>query len=137
MEGFWQDQLPWQCFKYFSVLNFLIETGTLLNRFYYSCSFICRWPKAGVGRLLNTCHASVRACVCLSHFYMNLYFSFICEDIFIRFAENVKDCGNISVKTLVLILKNNMAAIANCLKNHWYVLKFKMLQQALSDSHKT
>ena len=30
-----------------------------------------------------------RACVRLSRFYINLYISFIYEDIFIKFAENV------------------------------------------------
>ena len=38
------------------------------------------------------------ACVHLSHFYINLYISFICEYIFTRFAENVHGCENMSVK---------------------------------------
>ena len=37
---------------------------------------------------------------------------------------------------MVLILKNNMAAIADLLENNSYVLKFKILQLAVSDLHK-
>ena len=36
-------------------------------------------------------------------------------DIFTKFAENVYGCENMSVKNFVLILKNNMAAIDDCL----------------------
>ena len=34
----------------------------------------------------------VQACVGLSHFLTKLYISFIYEDIFTKFAENVYDC---------------------------------------------
>ena len=37
--------------------------------------------------------------------------------IFTKFAEHVYDCENMSVKIMVLILKNNMAAIADLLEN--------------------
>ena len=43
-------------------------------------------------------------------------FTFIYEDIFTKFAENVYGCENLSETNFVLILKNNMAAIANYLK---------------------
>ena len=49
----------------------------------------------------------VRACVCLSHFYINLYISFFYEDIFTKFTENVHGYENMSVKNVVLILKKN------------------------------
>ena len=55
--------------------------------------------------------------------------------IFTKFVDHVYDCENIQ-KIMVLILKNNMAAIADLLENHCYVLKFKILQLALSDLHK-
>ena len=58
----------------------------------------------------------VHACLHLSHLYINLYISFIYEYIFTEFAENVYGYENMSVKKFVLILKNNMAAIANCSK---------------------
>ena len=41
----------------------------------------------------------VRSCVHLPHFYINLYISFIYEDIVTKFAENVCGYENISVKT--------------------------------------
>ena len=59
---------------------------------------------------------SMHACVHLSHFYINLYISFIDEDVFIKFAENVYGCENMSVKSFRVILKNNMASIPDCLK---------------------
>ena len=37
--------------------------------------------------------------------------------IFTKFAEHVYDCENMSLKIMVLILKNNMAAIADLLEN--------------------
>ena len=42
--------------------------------------------------------------------------SFIYEDIFTKFVENVYGSENMSVKNFVLILKNSMAAIADCSK---------------------
>ena len=56
--------------------------------------------------------------------------------IFTKFAEHVYDCENMSVKIMVLILKNNMAAIAELLENQRHVLKYKILQLAVSDLHK-
>ena len=58
----------------------------------------------------------VYACVCFSYFLINLYITFIYEDIFTKFAENVYGCENMSVTNVVLILKNNMAAIARFAK---------------------
>ena len=46
-------------------------------------------------------------------FYMNLYTSFIFEDIF-KFVENVYGCEYMSVKNFGLILKNKMATIVDC-----------------------
>ena len=54
----------------------------------------------------------MHACVRLSHFYINLYISFIYEAIFAKFAE-IFMAVNTSVKNFVLILKDNMAAIAD------------------------
>ena len=59
---------------------------------------------------------SVRACVRGSRFYINLNISFIYKDIFAKFTGNVYDYENLSVQNFGLILKNKMAAIANCLK---------------------
>ena len=59
---------------------------------------------------------STCACVHLLHCYINLYISFIYEGIFTKFEENVYGCENLSVKNFVLILKNNMAAIADSSK---------------------
>ena len=64
---------------------------------------------------------SVRACVCLSvrpsiHFCINHNISFIYKDIFTKFAGNVYGYENLSLQKFSLILKNKMAAIANCLK---------------------
>ena len=47
---------------------------------------------------------------------MNLNVSFICKDIFTKFAENVYGYANMSVQNFGLMLKNKMAAIAVCLK---------------------
>ena len=65
-----------------------------------------------------TCmYASVRASIRpMSRFCINLNISFIYEDIFIKFAGNVYGYKNPSLKNFSLILKNKMAAIANCLK---------------------
>ena len=51
-----------------------------------------------------------------SRFYKNLNILFIYKDIFTKFAGNVYDYENLSVQNFSLILKNKMAAIANCLK---------------------
>ena len=60
------------------------------------------------------------ACVCesvhSSRFYINLSISFIYKDIFTKFAGNVYGYENLSVQNFNLILKNKMAAIANCWK---------------------
>ena len=60
--------------------------------------------------------ASVSASVRSSRFCINLNISFIYEDIFTKFAGNVYGYENLSLKNFSLILKNKMAAIANCLK---------------------
>ena len=59
----------------------------------------------------------VSACMCaLSYFKFKLNFAFVYEDIFTTCVENVYGCENTSVKNFVPILKNNMAAIADCWK---------------------
>ena len=50
----------------------------------------------------------VHTCVCLSHVYINLYVSFIYEDIFTQFTENVYGRENMDVNKFVFILKNNI-----------------------------
>ena len=59
---------------------------------------------------------SVRVCVCVSHFYINPYILFIYEDIFTKFAEDVYDCENMSVKMLYSFKKNNLVTIDDCSK---------------------
>ena len=54
-------------------------------------------------------------CIHLSGFNINLNVSFIYKDI-IKFAGNVYGYKNLSLQNFGLILKNKMAAIANCLK---------------------
>ena len=66
----------------------------------------------GRGREIIKCSPSVR----WSRFCINLNISFIYEDIFTKFAGNVYGYKNLSLKNFSLILKNKMAAIANCLK---------------------
>ena len=51
-----------------------------------------------------------------SRFCINLNVSFIYKDIFTKFARNVYGYENLSMQNFSLILKNKMAAIANCLK---------------------
>ena len=59
---------------------------------------------------------SVRASVHSSRFYINLNISFNYKDIFTKFAGNVYGYENLSLQNFSMILKNKMAAIANCLK---------------------
>ena len=54
------------------------------------------------------------ACVHLLYYHINLYISFIYDDIFAKFPENVYGCENMSVQNFVIILKNNIATIAEC-----------------------
>ena len=61
-------------------------------------------------------HASVYLSVRSSRFCINLNISFINKVIFTKFAGNVYGYKNLSVQNFSLILKNKMAAIANCLK---------------------
>ena len=42
--------------------------------------------------------------------------AFIYEDIFTKFAPHAYGSENMSVENFALILKNNMAAIADCFK---------------------
>ena len=58
-------------------------------------------------------HASVNS----SRFVINFNISFIHKDIFIKFAGNVYGYENMSVPNFSVILKDEMATIANCLKN--------------------
>ena len=60
-------------------------------------------------------------CVCANMcafvpFFINHKISFIYEDIFTKFPENVYRCENMPVTIFLLILKNKMASIADCLK---------------------
>ena len=59
---------------------------------------------------------SVSASVRSSSFCINLNMSFIYTDIFTKCAENVYGYKHLSVQNFGLILRNKMAAIANCLK---------------------
>ena len=70
----------------------------IIKRLPYVCAYI---------------HVSVRRS---SRFCINLNISFIYGDIFTKFAGNVYGYENLSLKKFNLILKNKMAAIANCLK---------------------
>ena len=105
LEGIWQQMLLWQCLKYFLVLNFSIEKGELLNQCYYSYIFISGHPKPGV-RDYETSSIRAWGCACVCAFVTLLnqaYISFIYEDIFTKFAENVYGCNNMSVKNSALI----------------------------------
>ena len=62
-----------------------------------------------VGAWMGVC-----VCVHFSCFYINIYVSFIYENIFTKYAEDVYAYENMSVKIFILILKKQMAAIANC-----------------------
>ena len=73
LEGISQHLWPWQCFKYFSVLNFLIENGALLNRCYYSWIFIPLWPRLELGDYEMP---SLRACVCC-HIFKSSFISYL------------------------------------------------------------
>ena len=73
--------------------------------------------KAGVGEIMkHHLYVCVHACVRLSHFYINLHVSFIYQDIFTKFAENVYVCENMSIKKFCHHFKNNIATMANCSK---------------------
>ena len=58
----------------------------------------------------------VRPSVHLSHFYINLNISFIYTHVSTKLKWNVYGYVYMSVQNFGLILKNKMAAIANCLK---------------------
>ena len=81
-----------------------------------------------------------RTCVCLcirsSRFNISLNILFIYKDIFVNFAGNVYGYKNLSLQNFSLILKNKMAAIANCLQNHKVVLTLEIFQLASSNLHK-
>ena len=74
----------------------------------------------GCGQEIVKClpyvRASVSPSVRESRFYINLNISFIYKDIFTKFAGNVYGYKNLCMQNFSLILKNKMAAIANCLK---------------------
>ena len=75
-------------------------------------------PPAAEGRgqeiikRLPSVHLTVRS----SRFCINLNTSFTYKDIFTKFAGNVYGYENLSLQNFSLILKNKIAAIANCLK---------------------
>ena len=62
-----------------------------------------KWPPY---HMFKVCHV----------FCINLNISFIYKDIFTKFAGDVYGYENLSLQNFSLILKNKMAAIANCLK---------------------
>ena len=71
----------------------------------------------GQDTVSDTCvRLCICLCVCLLGFNIHLNISFIYKDIFIKFAGNIYGCKNLSLQNFALILKNKMAAIANCLK---------------------
>ena len=74
----------------------------------------------GSGQDIIKCLPHMHLFVCLSvhssRFYINLNISFIYKDIFTKFAGNVYGYKHLPVQNFGLILKNKMAAIANCLK---------------------
>ena len=75
-------------------------------------------PPAAEGRARDIIKRLLYLCpsVCSSRFYINLDISFIYKDIFSKFVGNVYGYKNLSVQNFDFILKNKMAAIANCLK---------------------
>ena len=72
---------------------------------------------------------SLRACMCVCmHVCVVTFLNqalYGIYDIFTKFAENVYGCENMSLKNFVLILKYNMAAIAECSKIIDMFLNFK------------
>ena len=102
------------------ILNFITAKLNLVQVFCVSFHFShcqlppCYFPPAaeGCGREIIKLLPYVRS----SLFCINLNISFIYEDIFTKFAGNVYGYENLSRKKFTLILKNKMAAIANCLK---------------------
>ena len=85
-------------------------SSTILFHFYLPPAAKSRGQEI-IKRLPYVC-----ACIRLSHFCINLNISFIYEDIFTKFAGNVYGNKHLSLKNFSPILKNKMAAIANCLK---------------------
>ena len=73
-------------------------------------------PACGRGWEIIKRLPSLRPSVRSSRFCINLNISFIYKDISTKFAGNVYGYGNLSLQHFSLILKNKMAAIANCLK---------------------
>ena len=61
-------------------------------------------------------HVCMHVCIVIFLHQPFVSHSFIYEDIFTKFAENVYGCENMPVKILLLILKNSMATIADCSK---------------------
>ena len=115
--------LPWEHFKYFSVLNLLIEKGVPLNRCYYSCVLISCWPRPGLGDYET---ASIHACmcvcmrVCVCHIFKS---SFIFHSVMKISSPNlqrmfmaVKTC---SVKNDGTHLKKKHGRHSALLENHW------------------
>ena len=83
---------------------------------YWLLSPACgRRPWSGDYKMLSV-RPCVRTSVRSSRLCINLNISFIYEHIFTKFAGNVYGYENLSVTIFSLILKNKMAAIANCLK---------------------
>ena len=72
---------------------------------------ICYKMMAFYNQEIIKCLSSVRPFVMFLH---KLNISFICKDIFTKFAGNVYGYENQPVHNFGLILENKMAAIANC-----------------------
>ena len=90
--------------------------------------------------IVNAFHACVclciRLCVCLSGFNINLNISFICKDIFIKFAGNVYGYKNLSLQNFDLILKQQNGRHSQLFRNHKVVLNLEIFQLASSYFHK-
>ena len=99
----------------YSLLGQVLFVKTLSEHI-YTIPFYLLPVVEGCGREIIKRLTYLCASVCSSRFYINLNISFIYKDIFTKFAGNVYGYGNLSAQNFGLILKNTMAAIANCLK---------------------
>ena len=76
--------------------------------------------------------------VCLFVMFLHkLNISFICKNIFTKFAGNVYGYKNLSVHNFGYILENNIAAIAKLFENHKGALNLETFQLASSNVHKS
>ena len=68
----------------------------------------------------------MHVCIHSSHFYINLYISFIYKIIFTKFAGNVYSYGNMSVQNFGLILKKQNGRNSRLFKSYSDALKFEI-----------